>query len=87
MAGVYYGAVFGGSTSSILINAPGIPGTVAPSFDGYPVPGGYKTSSFRELIQVLEYVKNQIYIYHTDCSPKPESFEYHRKISIIRFRC
>ena len=25
MAGVYYGAVFGGSTSSILINAPGIP--------------------------------------------------------------
>ena len=36
MAGVYYGAVFGGSTSSILINAPGIPGTVATSFDGYP---------------------------------------------------
>ena len=37
MAGVYYGAVFGGSTSSILINAPGIPGTVATSFDGYPM--------------------------------------------------
>ena len=35
MAGVYYGAVFGGSTSSILINAPGVPGTVATSFDGY----------------------------------------------------
>ena len=31
MAGVYYGAVFGGSTSSILINAPGVPGTVATS--------------------------------------------------------
>ena len=26
MAGVYYGAVFGGSTSSILLNAPGVPG-------------------------------------------------------------
>ena len=25
MAGVYYGAVFGGSTSSILLNAPGRP--------------------------------------------------------------
>ncbi|MFV2093593.1 MAG: tripartite tricarboxylate transporter permease, partial [Hyphomicrobiales bacterium] len=24
MAGVYYGAIFGGSTSSILINAPGV---------------------------------------------------------------
>ncbi|MBH0230827.1 tripartite tricarboxylate transporter permease [Halobacillus yeomjeoni] len=37
MAGVYYGAVFGGSTSSILLNAPGISGTVATSFDGYPM--------------------------------------------------
>jgi putative tricarboxylic transport membrane protein len=37
LAGVYYGAVFGGSTSSILINAPGVAGTVASSFDGYPM--------------------------------------------------
>lgn len=37
LAGVYYGAVFGGSTSSILINAPGIAGTVATAFDGYPM--------------------------------------------------
>ena len=31
MAGVYYGAIFGGSTSSILINAPGVAGTVSSS--------------------------------------------------------
>lgn len=37
MAGVYYGAIFGGSTSSILVNAPGVAGTVATSFDGYPL--------------------------------------------------
>ena len=37
MAGVYYGAIFGGSTSSILINAPGVAGTVSSSFDGYPM--------------------------------------------------
>ncbi|MEO1223871.1 MAG: tripartite tricarboxylate transporter permease, partial [Pseudomonadota bacterium] len=37
LAGVYYGAIFGGSTSSILINAPGIASTVATSFDGYPL--------------------------------------------------
>src|SRR5210317_867954 len=37
LAGVYYGAIFGGSTSSILINAPGVSGTVATSFDGYPL--------------------------------------------------
>jgi putative tricarboxylic transport membrane protein len=37
LSGVYYGAIFGGSTSSILINAPGVAGTVATSFDGYPL--------------------------------------------------
>jgi putative tricarboxylic transport membrane protein len=37
MAGVYYGAVFGGSTSAILVNAPGVASTVATSFDGYPM--------------------------------------------------
>ena len=37
MAGVYYGAVFGGSASSILINAPGVASTVPTAFDGYPM--------------------------------------------------
>ncbi len=37
MAGVYYGAVFGGSTASILINAPGCASTVVTAFDGYPL--------------------------------------------------
>ena len=56
-----------------------------PTFDGYPIPGGYMTTSNRELIQVLEYVKNQKYAWHTDASPLPESKEYHRKISIILY--
>ena len=37
LSGVYYGAIFGGSTSSILLNAPGVAGTVATAFDGYPL--------------------------------------------------
>ena len=37
LAGVYYGAIFGGSTSSILVNAPGVAGTVATAFDGYTI--------------------------------------------------
>ena len=37
MAGVYYGAVFGGSTSSILINAPVCASTLVTTFDGYPL--------------------------------------------------
>ena len=42
MAGVYYGAVFGGSTSSILLNAPGVPGTVATAVATVPgTPGAF----------------------------------------------
>src|SRR5699024_4722314 len=37
MAGVYYGAIYGGSPSSILLNAPVVSGTVATAFDGYPM--------------------------------------------------
>lgn len=37
MAGVYYGAAFGGSTSSILINTPGCSSSVVTTFDGFPM--------------------------------------------------
>ncbi len=37
MAGVYYGAMFGGSRSSILINTPGDGAAIASCFDGYPM--------------------------------------------------
>jgi putative tricarboxylic transport membrane protein len=37
MAGVYYGAAYGGAISSILLNAPGVSEAVATTFDGYPL--------------------------------------------------
>lgn len=37
MAGVYYGAMFGGSRASILLNTPGDGAAVASTFDGYPM--------------------------------------------------
>ena len=58
---------------------------IHPEFDGYPVPGGFMTTSNREVIQVLEYVKNQKYTWHSDESPQPNSKEYHRKISVILY--
>ena len=58
---------------------------IHPKFDGYPVPGGFMTTSNRELIQVLEYVQNQKYTWHIDASPVPDSKEYHRKISVILY--
>ena len=37
MAGVYYGAMFGGSRASILINTPGDGAAIASCWDGYPL--------------------------------------------------
>src|SRR6056297_65984 len=37
MCAIYYGAMFGGSRSSILLNVPGMGGAVASCFDGYPL--------------------------------------------------
>ena len=37
MAGVYYGAMYGGSRASILINTPGDGAAIAATFDGYPM--------------------------------------------------
>ncbi|MCF7935296.1 MAG: tripartite tricarboxylate transporter permease [Synergistales bacterium] len=37
MCAIYYGAMFGGSRSSILINTPGDGSAIAATFDGYPM--------------------------------------------------
>lgn len=37
LAGIYYGAMYGGTITSILINTPGESATVASTFDGYPL--------------------------------------------------
>ncbi len=37
LAGIYYGAMYGGSTTSILVNIPGEAASVVTCFDGYPM--------------------------------------------------
>lgn len=37
LAGVYYGAQYGGSTASILLNLPGTPASAVTCLDGYPM--------------------------------------------------
>ncbi|TCP23479.1 putative tricarboxylic transport membrane protein [Scopulibacillus darangshiensis] len=37
MAAIYYGAMYGGSRSSILLNTPGDGSAIAATFDGYPM--------------------------------------------------
>ncbi|MDA3130257.1 tripartite tricarboxylate transporter permease [Aliibacillus thermotolerans] len=56
MAGVYYGAIFGGSTSSILLNAPGVSGTVATAFDGYPMAQQGKAGKALAIVAIASFV-------------------------------
>ena len=37
LAAVYYGSMYGGTITSVLINTPGESATVASTFDGYPL--------------------------------------------------
>jgi putative tricarboxylic transport membrane protein len=37
LAGIYYGATYGGSTAAILLNMPGTPNTAVTCLDGYPM--------------------------------------------------
>ncbi|WP_068303682.1 tripartite tricarboxylate transporter permease [Pararhodobacter sp. CCB-MM2] len=37
LSGIYYGAAFGGSTASILMNLPGTPSSAITALDGYPM--------------------------------------------------
>jgi putative tricarboxylic transport membrane protein len=37
LAGIYYGAAYGGSTASILLNLPGTPSSAVTCLDGYPM--------------------------------------------------
>jgi putative tricarboxylic transport membrane protein len=60
MAGVYYGAIFGGSTSSILINAPGVAGTVATAFDGYPLAQSGKAGTALAIAAIASFVGGTI---------------------------
>lgn len=52
-------------------------------FDCYPVPGGKDTTSHREVIQILDYIKDQEFVFHVDQSSMIGAKEFYRKIAII----
>lgn len=56
MCGVYYGAMFGGSRSSILINTPGDGAAIAASFDGYPMAQNGKAESALAMSAIASFI-------------------------------
>ncbi|MEW6662322.1 MAG: tripartite tricarboxylate transporter permease [Bacillota bacterium] len=45
LAGIYYGAMYGGAITSILINTPGDPASVMTTMDGYPMTQAGRTGA------------------------------------------
>ncbi|MGB3368642.1 MAG: tripartite tricarboxylate transporter permease, partial [Acidaminobacteraceae bacterium] len=56
MSGVYYGAMFGGSRSSILINTPGDGAAIAATFDGYPMAQNGKAESALAISAIASFI-------------------------------
>ncbi len=60
MCGVYYGAMFGGSRSSILINTPGDGAAIAATFDGYPMAQNGKAESALAMSAIASFIGGTI---------------------------
>lgn len=60
MAGIYYGAMFGGSRSSILINTPGDGAALAATFDGYPMATKGKAESALAISAIASFIGGTI---------------------------
>ncbi len=56
MTGIYYGAMFGGSRSSILINTPGDGAALAATFDGYPMAMKGKAESALAISAIASFI-------------------------------
>ncbi|KZE38672.1 transporter [Bhargavaea cecembensis] len=56
MAAIYYGAMYGGSRSSILLNTPGDGSAIAATFDGYPMARQGKAGEAMALSAVASFV-------------------------------
>lgn len=60
MCGVYYGAMFGGSRSSILINTPGDGAALAATFDGYPMARSGRAESALAISAIASFIGGTI---------------------------
>lgn len=56
MAAIYYGAMFGGSRSAILLNVPGDGAAVASCFDGYPMTLNGKAESALAISAIASFI-------------------------------
>jgi len=73
MCGVYYGAMYGGSRASILINTPGDGAAIAATFDGYPMAMNGRAESALAMSGIASFIGGSISIIFIIFLAKPIS--------------
>ena len=78
LAAVYYGAMYGGTITSVLINTPGESATVASTFDGYPLAKQGRAGPALVMAAVGSFVAGTIGAVLLSASPHPSPPISHR---------
>ena len=60
-------------------------GYINHQFLSFPVPGSFRTNSYREQIQVLKYETSEYYKWHSDQAADRNDNAYHRTLSIVLY--
>jgi TctA family transporter len=68
LAGIYYGAMYGGSTTSILVNIPGEAGSVVTCLDGYKMALKGKAGSALGMAAFGSFIAGTVRIFCSDLS-------------------
>jgi putative tricarboxylic transport membrane protein len=63
LAGIYYGAMYGGSTTSILVNIPGEAASVTTTFDGYQMAKQGKAGSALSIAAIGSFIAGSLAVF------------------------
>ena len=66
LAGIYYGSMYGGSTTSILVNVPGEPASVVTTIDGYAMARKGRAGAALAIAAIGSFVCRDV---QRDCAP------------------
>lgn len=71
--------------NAALLTYKDIVGGINQEFEKFPIPGTYRTNSYRESIQVLRYTEGQYYKWHSDEATDKTLNEVNRTISMVLY--
>jgi putative tricarboxylic transport membrane protein len=70
MAGIFYGSMYGGSTTAILLNIPGESASVVTAIDGYQLAKKGRAGATLTIVAVGSFVGGTLAVVGVMCSPR-----------------